>query len=162
LKGSELSKIILGIDPGTVLTGYGIIKVLGTTVSAIDYGCIRPPKEALLSFRYLAIFRSIEELLEKCRPDCVVVETQFVKKNVQSAIKLGMARAAVLIPAAKHKVQIREYSPTKAKRAVVGRGQASKKQVQEMVKQILKLSTIPPEDAADALALAICHSWNQT
>ncbi len=95
----------------------------------------------------------------KYKPDCLAVETQYVKKNVQSAIKLGMARGAVVIAAARRKVQIFEYAPTKAKLAVVGTGRASKQQVQGMVQRLLNLPTIPePEDAADALALAICHA----
>lgn len=151
--------IIIGIDPGTIVSGYGVIKLSGSKFEAVDYGCIKPPKGYKLSDRYLVIFNSVDELLEKYKPDCLVVETQYVKKNVQSAIKLGMARGAVVIAAARRKVQIFEYAPSKAKLAVVGTGQASKQQVQGMVKLILDLPIIPePEDAADALALAICHA----
>ena len=151
--------IILGIDPGTVVTGYGVIERRGSSYRAVDYGCIRPPPRYALSERYLIIFESVEELIVKYQPDALVVETQYVKKNVQSAIKLGMARGSVLIAGARHKVPIFEYAPTKAKLAVVGTGRASKQQVQGMVQQILRLPEPPnPEDAADALALAICHA----
>lgn len=150
--------IILGIDPGTRITGYGVVRKEGATYRALDYGCIRPPVQYVLAERYLAIFNGTEELLEKYKPDALVVETQYVKLNVQSAIKLGMARGAVMIAAAKRKVPVFEYAPTKAKLAVVGSGRASKHQVQRMVQHLLRLPALPePEDAADALALAICH-----
>lgn len=151
--------IIMGVDPGTRLSGFGIIKVEGAKFSAVDYGCIRPPPKYKLSDRYLVLFESIDQLLQQHQPDCLVVETQFVKHNVQSAIKLGMARGAVVIAAARKGVKIYEYAPTKAKLAVVGTGHASKSQVQGMVQMLLSLSEPPqPEDAADALALAICHA----
>lgn len=156
---NETSEIILGIDPGTKVSGYGIVKSLGNTFQAIDYGCIRPPANLLLSERYLVIFNAVEELLDKFLPDALVVETQYVYKNIQSAIKLGMARGAVLIAARRKKIKVFEYAPTKAKLAVVGKGHASKDQVQGMIKHLLQLPFLPtPADAADALALAICHA----
>lgn len=152
-------KRILGIDPGTQVSGFGIIDVDNQKCHPIDYGCIRPPSNYLLSERYLVIFESVTALIKTHQPDVIVVETQYVHKNVQSAIKLGMARGCVIIAAKSCGLQIFEYAPTKAKRAVVGSGSASKYQVQCMVKQRLNLDAIPePEDAADALALAICHS----
>lgn len=153
------SEIIIGIDPGTQITGYGIIKVVGNTYQAIDYGCIRPPARYKLTDRYLIIFNALEEIIDKHSPDALVVETQYVKKNVQSAIKLGMARGIAIVAAKKRGVSIFEYAPSKAKLAVVGNGSASKSQVQKMVQFLLRLSELPtPEDAADALALAICHA----
>lgn len=150
---------ILGIDPGTRVSGYGLIEVEDRQYFPIDFGCIRPPTGYKLSERYLVIFNGVEELIEKYQPQAVVVETQYVHKNVQSAIKLGMARGAVLIAAKKHGLPVFEYAPTKAKRAVVGTGKASKYQVQSMVQRLLNLMSPPqPEDAADALALAICHA----
>ncbi len=151
--------IILGIDPGTRVTGYGIIKVEGSKYIPIDYGAIRPPIKAEAAKRYLVIHESVCALIERYQPQYLSVETQFVHKNVQSALKLGMARGVILIAAEKYKVRIAEYAPTKAKLAVVGNGRASKQQVQGMVRMLLGLSQVPqPEDAADALALAICHA----
>jgi crossover junction endodeoxyribonuclease RuvC len=151
--------IILGIDPGTKISGFGVIESQGQAFKALDFGCIRPPADYALPDRYLVIFNSVDALLTKYRPEALVVETQFVKHNVQSAIKLGMARGAVMIAAARQQIPIYEYAPTKAKLAVVGNGRASKLQVQVMVQKLLRLPDPPhPEDAADALALAICHA----
>ena len=151
--------IILGVDPGTRITGYGLIQLKDQPYHLIDYGCIRPPSQFKLSERYLVIFDSIEELIEKYQPTVLVVETQYVHKNPQSALKLGMARGAVMIAAKKKGLMVYEYAPTVAKRAVVGTGKASKSQVQGMIQRLLRLSALPqPEDAADALALAICHA----
>lgn len=151
--------IIIGIDPGTLVTGYGIIKIEGTAFTAIDYGCIRPPPSLKLSDRYLILFDSLEKLLQRYCPEALAVETQFVHKNIQSAMKLGMARGVSIIAAKRRGIPIFEYAPTKAKSAVVGNGRASKQQVQGMVKTLLNLPVLPtPEDAADALALAICHA----
>lgn len=151
--------IILGIDPGTTITGYGIIKIEGNAYHAVDYGCVRPPPSLKLTDRYLILFNSLEELIEKHRPQALAVETQYVHKNVQSAIKLGMARGIAVIAAKRKGVAIFEYAPSEAKNAVVGNGRASKAQVQGMTKLLLNLAEIPtPEDAADALALAICHA----
>jgi crossover junction endodeoxyribonuclease RuvC len=155
------SKIIIGIDPGTIVTGYGILRTHDRELETLDYGCIRPPPKLKLADRYLIIFNSLGFLFDRY-PDedmVVVVETQYVKNNIQSAIKLGMARGVVIIAAKTRNIPIFEYTPTQAKLAAVGRGHASKYQVQGMVQMLLKLSTKPePEDAADALALAICHS----
>lgn len=156
----QKSKIILGIDPGTAITGYGAIRIQDeVSFLPIDYGCIRPPTKLKLSERYLIIFDSIEELIRALEPSAIVVEMQFVYKNPQSALKLGMARGAVMIASKKNGIPVFHYAPTVAKRAVTGNGRASKYQVQGMVQQILKLPFPPhPEDAADALALAICHA----
>lgn len=159
-KGSEqLSKLILGIDPGTTITGYGLVKVEeGRRFSVLDFGGIRPPPSKPLSLRYRIIYESICSLIETYQPEAIAVETQYIHKNPQSGIKLGMARGVVILAAALREIPIFEYAPTTAKRAVVGTGRASKQQVQGMVQRLLNLSQIPePEDAADALALAICH-----
>ena len=156
----SIPQVIIGVDPGTRISGYGIIKVGGSSqLEPIDFGCIRPPAHLDPPARYLTLFESLELLLEKYAPNAVAVETQFVYKNVQSAIKLGMARGIVLLAAAKRKIPIYEYAPKKAKLAVVGNGAASKEQVQKMIQLLLKLPILPePEDAADALALAVCHA----
>lgn len=154
-----MAKKIMGIDPGTIVTGYGIICTEGPQLKALDFGCIRPPKNMKLSDRYMVIFDCVDQLIEKHAPDAVAIETQFVQKNPQSAIKLGMARGIILLAAKKRGVAVFEYAPTRAKRAVVGNGSASKAQVQGMVQRLLNLIALPqPEDAADALSLAICHA----
>ncbi len=162
-KKIDNANLILGIDPGTRITGYGIINTDNSEVVAIDYGCIRPPPKLPLEKRYLIIYESLEKIIKKYSPTAIAVETQFVKKNVQSAIKLGMARGMVILAAAKNNIAIFEYAPKKAKQAVVGNGKASKVQVQKMIQTLLKLPHPPhPEDAADALALAICHAHTTT
>ncbi len=159
MKKNFEEQIILGIDPGTRITGYGVIKVCHPHIEPIDFGCIRPPVKEELPARYLALFNGLEKILDTYCPSAVAVETQFVQKNVQSALKLGMARGAVLIAAARRGIPIFEYTPKKAKLAVVGNGSASKNQVQKMIQLLLKLPILPePEDAADALALAISHA----
>ncbi len=156
---NQQHSIFIGIDPGTRVTGYAILRVEGNEYKPLDYGCIKPPPILPLADRYLIIFNSVAELVERHKPHAVIVETQYVHKNVQSAIKLGMARGCIIIAARQRDVPIVEYSPSEAKLAVVGNGRASKKQVQGMVQRLLCLSKIPePEDAADALALTICHA----
>jgi crossover junction endodeoxyribonuclease RuvC len=151
------SLIILGIDPGTRITGYGIIKVCASSLEVIDFGCIRPPLKLNNAEKYLALFNGIDLLIEKHIPNYVAVETQFVYKNVLSALKLGKAQGMALLAAARRNIPIYEYAPSQAKLAVVGNGAASKQQVQKMIQLLLRLPAIPePEDAADALALAIC------
>lgn len=150
--------IIIGIDPGTRVTGYGIIESRGSQLHLLDYGCIRTSAGDLLSDRYHTIFTAVGTLLSGFHPDALVVETQYVQKNPQSALKLGMARGVIIIAAKEKGLPVFEYSPAKAKIAVVGNGRASKVQVQGMVQRLLGLGCPPqPEDAADALALAICH-----
>jgi len=153
------NKCIIGIDPGTRITGFGVILVdERRCFTTIDYGCIRPPASSPLSQRYRIIHEAIIELIKKYEPDAISVETQYIHKNPQSGIKLGMARGVVVLAAALHEIPIFGYAPSRAKRAVVGTGSASKQQVQGMVQRLLSLSKPPePEDAADALALAICH-----
>lgn len=147
-------EIILGIDPGTLITGYGVIN---SDQDPIDFGCIKPPPKLELKDRYKILFESLEALIEKFRPTAIAVESQFVLKNAQSAIKLGMAKGMVYLAAARKQIPLYEFPPKKAKLAVVGNGSASKFQVQKMIQALLRLPQPPqPEDAADALALAIC------
>lgn len=154
-----MRQVILGIDPGTRVTGYGVILSDGSEHETLDFGCIRPPLKLNINERYLAIFNGIDFLIEKYTPDVVVVETQFVQKNVQSAMKIGMARGVVILAATRKKIPVFEYAPRKAKQSVVGNGAASKEQVQRMIQILLRLPSPPePEDAADALALAACHA----
>ncbi len=150
--------IIIGVDPGTRLTGYGIIKVENGRNRVIKHGVITTSPKAMLTDRYLYIFTELQEIIDEYTPDVLAVETQFVHKNVPIAMKLGMVRGIAILAAKQKGLPIYEYSPKKAKKAVVGNGNASKPQVQQMVKMLLTLKELPPEDAADALALAICHA----
>ncbi len=151
--------IILGIDPGTRVTGYGIILHHPHKSIALDFGCIRPPAKASSSKRYHIIFEAIEELICLHKPQALSVESQFMHKNALSAMKLGMAKAMAILAAERAGIPIFEYAPRKAKKAVVGTGSASKYQVQKMIQTLLNLEDLPtPDDAADALALALCHA----
>ncbi|MCP5469051.1 MAG: crossover junction endodeoxyribonuclease RuvC [Chlamydiales bacterium] len=149
---------ILGIDPGTRITGFGVISAEGNRVTLIDYGCIRPPASMPLNERYRILHEGVLALVEKYEPTACVLETQYVSRNVQSALKLGQAKGVALLAASLREIPIFEYAPSVAKLAVVGNGRASKEQVQRMVMHLLSLREPPtPEDAADALALALCH-----
>ena len=151
--------IILGIDPGTRITGYGIIETDLRSHSPLDFGCIRPSPDLSLHERYALIHEGIKHLLDRYPIEAVSVETQFMSRNAQSAMKLGMARGVAILAATQRKIPTYEYAPKKAKLAVVGTGSATKGQVQRMIQTLLNLNEIPkPEDAADALALAICHA----
>lgn len=150
--------VILGIDPGTIVTGYGLIR-MGNFLEVVDYGCVRPPQREELPVRYRIIFEAVTQLMLQYKPIACAIETQFVGKNVQSAIKLGMARGVIVLAASLQQIPIFEYAPSQAKCAVVGQGNASKEQVQRMLQRLLRLTEPPePADASDALALAICHS----
>lgn len=152
---------VIGIDPGTCITGYGIIETDGVQYNVIDYGCIRPPTKTSLEKRYLIIYNSLCELLDLHKPSSTSIESQYMRHNFQSALKIGMARGMALLASTQRNIPIAEYSPCKAKLAVVGTGRASKVQVQAMIQKLLFLRELPqPEDAADALALAICHVQN--
>lgn len=158
--------IILGVDPGTRVTGYGVIIVQDNKYKILDYGCIKPPANLKITDKYLIIFEGLDEIIQMHKPTVLSVETQFVARNAQSALKLGMARGTAFIAAKRRGLPVYEYSPSRAKKAVSGNGHASKSQVQRMVQMLLELEEPPqPEDAADALALAICHAqclrWNQ-
>lgn len=148
--------IILGIDPGTHLTGYGVIDA--ETGSALDYGCIRPPASLPASKRYLIIYESVLHLVETFKPHVCSIETQFIYKNPKSALTLGMAKGSAMIACAKHNVEVFEYNPSQVKMAVTGNGKASKEQIGYMIRILCKLKEVPqPLDAADALALCFCH-----
>jgi crossover junction endodeoxyribonuclease RuvC len=153
------TKIIIGIDPGTRITGYGIIEVTKKGIKALDYGCIRPPATAKLSDRYFIIYESLEELLKEYLPMEMAIESQFFHKNAQSALKLGIAKGVAIIQAKKYKMRVFGYSPKEVKSAVCGTGKAGKGQLQGAVQRSLFLAVPPqPEDASDALAIAICHA----
>lgn len=149
--------IILGIDPGTAMLGYGIVERTGPRLRAIDYGVIRTASNLSLPERLEAIYLAVTDLIELHVPTLVGVERLFFTKNVQTAFAVGQARGVVLLAAQMHSLEIREATPNEVKVAVAGHGSAAKDQVQRMVQAILGLSEIPePDDAADALAIALC------
>ncbi|MBF5050976.1 Crossover junction endodeoxyribonuclease RuvC [Candidatus Clavichlamydia salmonicola] len=157
--------VVLGIDPGTVITGYGIVKASKKRVFLpITYGIIRPKASLSLSERYRIIFQDLEKLIETYSPQALSIETQFVDKNPQTAIKLGMARGVAVLAASLKNIPIFEYTPSRAKAAVTGSGKADKQQVKMMVTRLLGLSQAPegPEDITDALALALCYAYSWT
>lgn len=149
---------VFGIDPGCERTGFGCVEVEGTRYRLVTSGAIAPPKLSAFPDKLLAIHAQLADLLGRCRPDCVAIENLFHSVNVRSALKLGHARGVAMLAAVQSGALVVEYTPAEIKRAVVGYGRAEKPQVQAMVKLILGLSAPPtPYDAADALAVAICH-----
>lgn len=151
-------KIVIGIDPGTRVTGYGIIACCGNQFEPIDYGCIRPPVDLLLGDRYHIIFESLQALIAKHNPTEMALETPFISKNAQSALKLGVAMGTAMLSAKSHKIKVFGYSPREVKCFISGTGKADKEQVQNTVTRLLQLKKPPtPYDAADALAIALCH-----
>lgn len=149
--------ILMGIDPGSRITGYGIIEEIGSKTHYVASGCIRI-REAPLPERLQQIYDGISMLVEQYSPQSVGVEQVFMSRNADSALKLGQARAAAIVAVVNHKLEVAEYSARQVKQAVVGKGSADKFQVQHMVKSILGLNDTPQADAADALAVALCHS----
>jgi crossover junction endodeoxyribonuclease RuvC len=152
-------RIVLGIDPGTAVTGYGVVvRRSGGALSLLECGVIRTSSKDPLPARIRDIFEGIREIIGRFRPDAVAVEDVFQGKNVRSALTLGHARGAILLAAALEDLPIAEYSPRAIKKAVVGTGDATKDQVGFMVKRHLRLADPPaPSDAADGVAAALCH-----
>lgn len=151
--------LVLGIDPGSALTGYGLVRETGNKLTAIDYGCIRTSPSQSLENRLQKIYQEIKNLIEKYRPDAFAVEELFFNKNVRTALTVGQARGVILLAGAEKGLPVNEYTPLQVKQAVVGYGRAEKSQIQFMVKTLLALAEIPkPDDVADALAIAICHT----
>lgn len=152
--------IILGIDPGSRITGYGFVRYRANRFEYLGSGCVRLPDGGLPE-RLDLIFKAVSQLIEQFAPDQFAIEEVFVAKNAGSALKLGQARGAAIVAATSAGIPVYEYSARKVKQAVVGKGGADKSQVQHMVKHILKLPGMPQADAADALAIAICHANTQ-
>ena len=151
--------VILGIDPGIANTGYGLIKVEQRTLESIDFEVIRTDAKMESAHRLKVIYDELIRLVNQYQPDVFVVEELFFNTNVSSALTVGEARGVVKLAAANTHRQVFSYTPTQVKQAVIGYGKASKRQVQAMVKVLLKLDEIPrPNHAADALAIAICHA----
>lgn len=150
--------IILGIDPGSRITGYGLIKEGAARIEYLDSGCIRTSATETLSQKLLQIYDGICYLMDHYAPNEVAIEQVFMHQNPSSALKLGHARGVAMVAAASHRAPISEYAPREIKQTVVGYGAAEKTQVSHMVVSLLGLSSAPQADAADALAIAICHS----
>lgn len=150
---------ILGVDPGTAITGYGLVESDGDALSVVTYGAITTPADWQLPRRLQHIYAELTALIARYQPTDAVVEKLFFSKNVRTALSVGQARGVALLAAAQAGLAIAEYTPLQIKQAVVGYGRAEKIQIQQMVKLLLRLDTIPqPDDAADALAVAICHA----
>ena len=151
--------LALGIDPGTATTGYGLVLETETgSLEVVAYGVIQTPPNMPMPERLLELFHQLRQLIHLHCPGCGAVEKLFFEKNVRTAISVGQARGVALLALAEAGLQIGEYTPLEVKQAVAGYGGADKNQVQQMVKALLALSDIPrPDDAADALAIAICH-----
>jgi crossover junction endodeoxyribonuclease RuvC len=149
---------VLGIDPGSETLGWGVVKKDGNFYRLLGYGTVKSSPKERFSKRLLKINAGLEEVIEMYQPEVLSIEEAFYANNVQVALKLGQVRGVVLLTAEKHQLEIHEYAPRLIKQTVVGYGNAEKHQIQEMVRILLKLPTVPqPHDAADALAAAICH-----
>jgi crossover junction endodeoxyribonuclease RuvC len=152
-----MSRTILGLDPGIATTGFGVISEDRGQIKLVDCGYIATQAGEELADRLLVVARSLEKVIRRYRPDMVAVEKLFFAKNRTTAIAVAQARGVILTVAAKHHLPLREYTPLQVKQSLTGYGRADKQQMQRMVKALLKLDQIPrPDDAADALAIAIC------
>lgn len=153
------SRVVIGIDPGTATTGYGVVREDSRgELEELDHGVVTTPSDWGEPKRLYTIFQEIREIVEKYQPHSCAVENIFFQRNVKSAIRVGQGRGAALIAVATAQLPLGEYTPSEIKQAVVGYGNADKNQVQQMVKLLLNMDVIPqPDDAADALAVAICH-----
>jgi crossover junction endodeoxyribonuclease RuvC len=161
-----VSVIILGVDPGSKMTGYGLINVEGNHVYCIEYGGVSGTVKGeanLFPNRLTRIHAKLHDVLEQHAPAVVAVEDIFYAVNAKSALKLGQTRGVILLAAGQFQIPVVEYTPLEVKKAVVGYGRASKEQIQMMVRNLLNLREEPqPHDAADALAVALCHAFRRT
>lgn len=154
------AKIILGIDPGTIIMGYGLIAVQGNKISLIELGVLKPGKVKDSYKKLQLIFNTVSGLITKYQPDHFAIEAPFFGKNVQSMLKLGRAQGVAIAAAMRHGLEVVEYSPKKVKQSVTGNGNAAKEQVWKMLRQLLSIKEEPKYyDATDALAVALCHHF---
>ena len=150
---------ILGIDPGFAIVGFGVVDYIGNKFSVIDFGAITTNAGENIFDRFKLIYDNISELIERVKPDCVAIEELFFNTNTKTAITVAEARGILILSALNAGLPVFEYTPLQVKQAVTGYGRADKNQVQQMIKVLLNLEKIPkPDDAADALAIAICHA----
>ena len=151
--------IILGIDPGYAIVGYGVLEYKNNHFKTIDYGAITTEAGTDFNRRLEIVYDEISALMEKYKPDAMSVEKVFYNSNAKTVIDVSQARGVIMLAAQKHKIPVFEYTPLQVKQSVVGYGRAEKKQIQEMIKRILFLEKVPkPDDTADALAMAVCHA----
>lgn len=151
--------VVLGIDPGYAIVGWGAISFNGTAYAPMGYGVITTPAGMELSFRLEQIYDQLEILINKARPDAISLEHLYFQNNQKTAINVAQARGVILLSAKKNSIPVYEYTPLQVKMAVTGYGQAKKPQIMEMTRRLLRLPEIPrPDDAADALAMAITHT----
>lgn len=149
---------VLGVDPGTAATGYGVVVESDGAVSLVECGVIRTSADDPTPARLLSISEGLTDVLDRHAPDIVAVESVFYGKNVKTTVLLGQTRGAILLTIARYDVEVVDYSPAEIKNAMVGTGNATKEQVQYMVKKLLRLKEVPsPNDAADGVAVALCH-----
>jgi crossover junction endodeoxyribonuclease RuvC len=152
--------IILGVDPGTLITGYGVIEVRGSSIRVLEYDVVRNQSDRSMPIRLKTIYSALCKVINRYHPDEFAIETAFYGKNAQSAMKLGHARGVSILAAVNFEIPTAEYSPREVKHAVAGSGAASKDQVSYMVQSILRLKSAPKFfDATDALAVALCHCF---
>ncbi len=150
---------ILGLDPGTAIVGFGFIDQIGSRLVPVQYGSIRTDSDTEAGVRLKQIYDALMQLIEQYKPEAVAIEKLFFNRNVTTALSVGQARGVMMLAAVQNGLPIAEYTPLQVKQAVVGYGQAEKKQVQEMTRIFLNLNAVPkPDDVADALAVAICHA----
>ncbi len=149
---------ILGIDPGSRVTGYGVIEKKRSDLEIVTFGEIKPGRNVSLSHILLTIYDTLSDVIKKTAPEVIAIEDIFYGKNIKSLIKQGHVRGVVILAASHNGKRIFEYTPLEIKKAVVGYGRAEKNQMQIMTKAILKMHELPPPDAADALAVAVCHA----
>lgn len=149
--------VVLGVDPGTALLGYGLVEG-SASPKAVDYGVLATRPDRTMAQRLLQLYEGLDAIVRRYRPDALAVEQLFFARNVTTALSVGQARGIVLLVSAQHDIPVVEYKPAEVKQAVAGYGGATKAQVQDMIRLLLDLPTVPqPDDAADALAVALCH-----
>jgi crossover junction endodeoxyribonuclease RuvC len=150
--------LVLGIDPGTAITGWGVVAKEGNELTLVDYGTVRTSQDTSMPERLQAIYGELGQVISHHQPTAVAVEQLFFSKNVRTAMVVGQARGVALLAVADAGVPLHEYTPLEVKQSVSGYGKATKEQVQKLVQMLLGLDSVPqPDDAADAIAVAICH-----
>jgi crossover junction endodeoxyribonuclease RuvC len=150
--------LVLGIDPGTAITGYGLVREDDTELDLVDCGVIVTPPRQTLAERLQTIYQGLSQVIREHQPDAAAVEELFFSRNVRTALSVGHARGVALLALADAGLSVHEYKPLEVKQAITGYGGADKQQVQEMVRMLLHLDRVPqPDDAADAVAVAVCH-----